>query len=97
MNVGESIQIGDHLPFVHVEDDELVGVHMGDIQAVMGTVEALIVEANGWPGEWDVGDLGEWASSGGERHVHDVNERAYDQSKNRDYVEPSHLPFPLRH
>lgn len=57
VDVGEPVEVGDDLAVLHVEDDELIGVHVGDVEASIGAVEALVVEADGWAGERDVGDL----------------------------------------
>jgi hypothetical protein len=56
VNAGEAVQVGHDLSRPGVEDDELVGVHVGDVEPAACRIEALIVEANSLARHRDVGD-----------------------------------------
>ncbi len=39
MNVGEAVEICHNFAFLRIENDELVGVHVGDIKTAMGSCQ----------------------------------------------------------
>jgi hypothetical protein len=56
VNPVEAVQVRDHPPRARVEDHELVGVHVGDVEPPARRVETLIVEPHRIPGQGHVGD-----------------------------------------
>src|SRR5712692_2354239 len=60
MNVGEAVEICYNLPFLRVENHELISVHVGDVETTVRGVETLIVEANRWAWQRHVRDLLQW-------------------------------------
>lgn len=59
VNTAEAGEIGEDTTGAGIEDDEVAGAHVGDVETVVGSVVALIVEADGGAGHGDVGDLDE--------------------------------------
>jgi len=47
VNVGEAVEISHNFAFLRIENDELIGIHVGDTKPTMGGVETLVVEAHG--------------------------------------------------
>jgi len=52
----KTIQIGDDSTVFGIEDHQLIGVHVRDIQAAGRNIEALIIEANRWARQRNVCD-----------------------------------------
>ena len=46
MNAAESVEIGNDLALSRVEDYELIGIHVREIQSAVFHVEALVVKSN---------------------------------------------------
>jgi hypothetical protein len=60
MNVGKAAEICHNLPFLRVENHELISVHVGDVEMTVRGVETLIVEANRWAWQRHVRNLLQW-------------------------------------
>ncbi len=60
----EPVQIGHDLSLLRIEDDQLICIHVSDIEAAILYVQALVVEPNGRTGHGDVRNLLENAASG---------------------------------
>ena len=57
MNIRKSVEVCHNFTFLHVEDHELIGVHVSDVETAMRRVKALIVKAHRRPGQRDVRDF----------------------------------------
>ena len=60
MNVGEAVEICHNVAFLRVEDNELIGVHVGDVETAMRGVKTLVIEANRWSWQRHVCNLPQW-------------------------------------
>lgn len=67
MDAGEAGQVGNNFTGAHIEDDEVIGAHVREVEQAGGGVEGLIVEAEGRTGHGDVGDQGHSATGNGAR------------------------------
>jgi len=56
MNAMEAIEVGQDFPFFRVENDQLVCVHVGDVEPTVRRIQALIIEAHGRAGQRYVRD-----------------------------------------
>uniref|UniRef100_E6PY30 Uncharacterized protein n=1 Tax=mine drainage metagenome TaxID=410659 RepID=E6PY30_9ZZZZ len=65
VNAAKAAEIGEYRAGGEVEDDEVIIVHVGDVEATVGGVEALVIEADGGSGQRDVGDGGQNGPRGG--------------------------------
>ena len=57
MHAFEPVEIGYDLPCCRIEDDELISIHVRDVEPATVGIEALIVKADCRPGHRNVGDL----------------------------------------
>jgi hypothetical protein len=57
MHAFEPVEIGYDLPCCRIEDDELISIHVRDVEPATEAVEALIVKANRPSGHRYIGDL----------------------------------------
>src|SRR5208337_3244621 len=62
MHAFETVEVGDNLPFRSIENNELIGIHVRDVQPAAQRIEALIIEPNRGSRHWDVSDLFERSS-----------------------------------
>ena len=53
----ETIEVSNNLPLGRIEDDQLVGIHMRDVEASAACVQTLIIKPDCGSGHGDVGDL----------------------------------------
>jgi hypothetical protein len=53
----KAVEVRHDFSFLGIEDDKLVGVHVGDVKTPLRGVEALIVETDGWTRHGNIGDL----------------------------------------
>src|SRR5579863_2857861 len=56
VHVREAVKRGCYFVLLRVEHDELVGVHVRNIKAVLRGIEILVIEADGGAGKRNVGD-----------------------------------------
>jgi hypothetical protein len=57
MDTSKSVEVCHDFSFLGIEDDELVGVHVGDVKTPLGGVETLIIETDGWARHGNIHDL----------------------------------------
>jgi hypothetical protein len=60
MHTRKAIQIRNHSPLRRIENDQLIGVHVRDVQTSARWIEALVVEANRRPGHRHIRDFLEY-------------------------------------
>jgi hypothetical protein len=60
MHTRKAIQICNHSPLRRIENDQLIGVHVRDVQTPTRWIETLVVEANRRPGHRDIRDFFEY-------------------------------------
>jgi len=53
----KTVEVRHDFSFVGVEDDELVGIHVRDVEPPLGRVKALVIEADGCPRHGNIRDL----------------------------------------
>jgi len=58
MYLWEAVQVGNQLPVTNVDDDELVCVHVRDIEPAIHRIEALIIEPDCRPRQRYIGHDG---------------------------------------
>jgi hypothetical protein len=56
MHAVEPLKVGQHFPFLGVENNQLIGIHMRDVQTAVRGVQALIVKPGRRPRQRHVRD-----------------------------------------
>src|ERR1700692_1153082 len=57
MYTGKAVEVCNDFSFFGVEDDELIGVHVSDVEPPLGGVKALVIEAYCWARDGNIRDL----------------------------------------
>jgi len=56
MDAMETIQVRDDLAFICIENNQLIRIHVRDVEPSVQGIQALIVEAHCGPGQWHISD-----------------------------------------